>query len=187
MPDAVGRHAHSQRRPCHFPAGRLATPLASRRRSTPSPTWPARTRLLEGPANRVGARSPTEKPPPDRIVSQSYGSFRAWLRIPHLPAGTLRWRRHTATALMWSGTLITAEPCPRCKGIVIDEPLQDELLCINCGWRPRLVPSEVQREVDIHLGESSIERAHKHIPRGRPSMSWRERAQRRKERRSQAS
>ena len=81
--------------------------------------------------------------------------------------------------------MITAEPCPRCHGIVVDEPTQDELLCINCGWRPRLVPPDVQREVDIHRGEPSIGRAHRHLPRGKPSLSWSERARRRKERLSE--
>ena len=78
--------------------------------------------------------------------------------------------------------MIRADPCPRCNGIVVDEPLQDELICINCGWRPRLIPPDVQREVDAHLGESTVERAHRHIPRGRPSLKWSERARRRKER-----
>ena len=79
-----------------------------------------------------------------------------------------------------------AEPCPRCHGIVVDEPLQDEPICINCGWRPPSIPPDVQREVDTHMGESSIERAHKHIPRGKPSLSWAERARRRKERQRKA-
>ena len=83
--------------------------------------------------------------------------------------------------------MITSDPCPRCHGIVVDEPLQDELLCINCGWRPRLVPPDVQREVDAHLGEPTVERAHRHIPRGKPSLSWSERASRRKERLGEAS
>jgi hypothetical protein len=83
---------------------------------------------------------------------------------------------------MWDGTMITAEPCPRCQGVVVDEPLQDELICINCGWRPRLVPPDVQREVDARLGEPSVERAHKHIPRGKTSVKWSERVRRRKER-----
>ena len=83
--------------------------------------------------------------------------------------------------------MITTEPCPRCHGIVVDEPLQDELICINCGWRPISVPASVQRDVDTHLGKRSVERAHKHTPRGKPSMDWSERARRRKERRSQAS
>ena len=82
--------------------------------------------------------------------------------------------------------MIIAEPCPRCNGIVVDEPLQDELICINCGWRPRAVPSDVQRDVDNHRGEPSVERAHKHIPRGKPTPSWSERARRRNERRSGA-
>ncbi len=82
--------------------------------------------------------------------------------------------------------MITKKPCPRCHGIVVDEPLQDELICINCGWRPRFVPADVQRDVESHLGEPSIERAHRHIPRGKPSLTWSERARRRGERRSQA-
>jgi hypothetical protein len=83
--------------------------------------------------------------------------------------------------------MIATEPCPRCHGIVIDEPLQDELMCINCGWRPRLVSPDVQREVDAQLGASTMGRAHKHIPRGRPSPSWPERLRRRIVRLSNAS
>ena len=82
--------------------------------------------------------------------------------------------------------MITAEPCPRCHGNVSDEPLQDELICINCGWRPLVVATDVQREVDAHRGEPTVERAHNHIPRGMPSLSWSERARLRKERLSEA-
>lgn len=77
-------------------------------------------------------------------------------------------------------------PGPRCHGFVVDEPLQDELICVNCGWRPLSVPADVQRDVDAHLGESSVERAHKHIPRGKPTLNWAERSRRRKARRSDA-
>ena len=81
--------------------------------------------------------------------------------------------------------MITTEPCPRCHGNVVDEPLQDELICINCGWRPRSVPPGVQRDVDAHLGQHFVERAHRHIPGGMPSPDWSERARRRKERLSE--
>ena len=81
--------------------------------------------------------------------------------------------------------MLTSKPCPKCHGIVVDDPLQDELFCIHCGWRPRAIPYDVQREVDAHLGQASIGRAQNHIPRGQPSPSWWERTHRRKERRSQ--
>ena len=76
------------------------------------------------------------------------------------------------------------DPCPRCQGILVDDKLRDEIICINCGWRPRTAPLDVQQGVDTHNGEPSVERAKKHLLKGKPTPSWSERVRRRIQRRS---
>ncbi|HAL46759.1 MAG: hypothetical protein FI707_11565 [SAR202 cluster bacterium] len=78
--------------------------------------------------------------------------------------------------------MLRQETCPRCEGLVVDEPFEDELKCIYCGWRPVEIPDDVQREVDSHIGRSFIDHSRKRPPRGKPPLSGWEREKLRRQR-----
>ena len=78
--------------------------------------------------------------------------------------------------------MIRPESCPKCDGVIVDEPLEDELKCLSCGWRPAEIPPDVQEEVDLHLGRSFIDHSRKHLPRGKPPLTGWEREKLRRQR-----
>jgi len=55
--------------------------------------------------------------------------------------------------------------CPRCSGVVLDDPFEVEKKCVTCGWHPRVVPDEVKREVEAYKGKSNIGHNRKRPPR----------------------
>ena len=75
--------------------------------------------------------------------------------------------------------------CPRCNGVVLDDPFEGEMKCVTCGWRPRSVPDDVEREVEAHRGKSNIGHNRKRPPRGKPPLSGWERVKRRKDKQGQ--
>lgn len=75
--------------------------------------------------------------------------------------------------------------CPRCNGVVLDDPFESEMKCLNCGWRPRAIPDDVKREVEAHRGKSNIGYNRKRPPRGKPPLSGWERLKQRKEQHGQ--
>ena len=75
--------------------------------------------------------------------------------------------------------------CPRCNGVVLDDPFEAEMKCVTCGWRPRTVPDDVKREVEAHKGKSNIGHNRKKPPRGKPPLSGWERMQKLKEKQRQ--
>lgn len=82
--------------------------------------------------------------------------------------------------------MIELDACQRCGGAIIDysSPIADSPMCITCGWRKVTVPTDVQAEVEAHLGKTFMEDryTHKQIGTGKPPLSGWEREKRRRER-----
>ena len=86
---------------------------------------------------------------------------------------------------METTVMIRLHDCPKCRGAVFEYaiPALDGTLCINCGWRPRDVPRQIQAEVVAHLGEPALgAHTYSRIGTGKPSPSGWEKTKRRRER-----
>jgi Zn ribbon nucleic-acid-binding protein len=77
------------------------------------------------------------------------------------------------------------EYCPRCNGVVLADPFEDDVKCVTCGWHPRTVPDDVMLEVEAHKGKSNIGHNRKRPPQGKPALSGWERLKRRREKQRQ--
>jgi Zn ribbon nucleic-acid-binding protein len=55
-------------------------------------------------------------------------------------------------------TAIQIAKCPRCTGAVIDyqSSSEDSAKCLTCGWRDQQVSQDVQREINVSLGEPKL-------------------------------
>ena len=55
-------------------------------------------------------------------------------------------------------TAIQTGTCPGCKGAVIDYQAssEDSLTYLTCGWREQQVSADVQREINVSLGQLKL-------------------------------
>ena len=55
-------------------------------------------------------------------------------------------------------TAIHTNTCPRCNGAVIDyqSSSEDSAKCLTCGWRDQQVSQDVQREINVSLGQPKL-------------------------------
>ena len=55
-------------------------------------------------------------------------------------------------------TTIQTGTCPRCKGAVIDYQAssKNSPTCLTCGWQEQKESADVQREINVSLGQSKL-------------------------------
>ena len=80
--------------------------------------------------------------------------------------------------------MMSFQGCPRCKGAVLEFPATDNegAMCVNCGWRRRSIPPDIQEYVDEHLGKPYLRERYERakIGTGKPPLSGWERLKRRR-------
>ena len=86
--------------------------------------------------------------------------------------------------------MIHTNACPRCQGAVLEyaPPVEENALCINCGWRRREISAEIQAQVSDRLGQPDVEERYtrSQIGTGKPPLSGWDRVKLRRERERQA-